>query len=91
MSASTVIRISRPISARSQYAETLTKIRAEPIVANKIAARVDPMTVPVPPRIDTPPITEAVMIVSSRFGGTVDWMTCSWVAKRIAASPAKKP
>ncbi len=49
------------------------------------------MTVPVPPRIDTPPITAAVMTVSSRLGGTVDWMTCSCVAKRIAAMPVKSP
>ena len=28
-----------------------------------------------PPRMLTPPTTEAVMMVSSRLGGTVDWMT----------------
>ena len=32
------------------------------------------MTVPVPPRMLTPPTTDAVMTVSSRFGGTVDWI-----------------
>ena len=41
--------------------------------------------------IGTPPITEAVMTVSSRLGGTVDWITCSCVAKRIPAIPAKRP
>ena len=46
---------------------------------------------PVPPRIETPPITEAVMMVSSRFGGTVDWMILSWVAKSMVAMPAKAP
>ena len=67
------------------------KISAEPIAAKRIAASVEPITVPVPPRIETPPITEAVMMVSSRLGGTVDWMTWSCVAKRIAAMPAKTP
>ena len=28
----------------------------------RIAASVEPITVPVPPRIETPPITEAVMM-----------------------------
>ena len=46
---------------------------------------------PVPPRIETPPITEAVMMVSSRLGGTVDWMILSWVAKSMVAIPAKAP
>ena len=31
------------------------------------------------------------MTVSSRLGGTVDWMTWSWVAKSMAAMPAKTP
>ena len=48
------------------------KISDEPIAASSTAARVEPTTVPVPPRMLTPPTTEAVMIVSSRFGGTVD-------------------
>ena len=56
-----------------------------------MAASVEPITVPVPPRMLTPPTTEAVMMVSSRFGGTVDWMTLSWVAKRTAAMPTKTP
>ena len=59
--------------------------------AKRMAASVEPITVPVPPRIETPPMTEAVMTVSSRLGGTVDWMTCSCVANRSAAIPAKKP
>ena len=47
-----------------------------------MAARVEPTTEPMPPRMLTPPTTEAVMMVSSRLGGTVDWMTQSWVANR---------
>ena len=69
----------------------LMKISDEPIAAIRIAASVEPITVPVPPRMLTPPTTEAVMMVSSRFGGTVDWMIASCVAKRIAAMPTKKP
>ena len=69
----------------------MTKISAEPIAAKRMAASVEPITVPVPPRIETPPMTEAVMMVSSRLGGTVDWMIWSWVAKSMAAMPAKKP
>ena len=56
-----------------------------------MAASVEPITVPVPPRIETPPITEAVMTVSSRLGGTVDWITCSWVANRIAGDAGEEP
>ena len=40
--------------------------------AKSMAARVEPITVPVPPRMETPPMTDAVITVSSRFGGTVD-------------------
>ncbi len=67
------------------------KMSEEPMVANRMAASVDPITVPVPPRMLTPPTTEAVMTVSSRFGGTVDWITWSWVANSTAAIPAKTP
>ena len=45
------------------------------MAANRMAARVEPTTVPMPPRMLTPPTTEAVMMVSSRLGGTVDWIT----------------
>ena len=38
------------------------KISAEPIAAKRTAASVDPITVPVPPRMLTPPTTEAVMM-----------------------------
>ena len=69
----------------------LTKISEEPMAASRIAASVEPTTVPVPPRMLTPPTTEAVMMLSSRFGGTVDWMTLSWVANSTAAIPVKKP
>ncbi len=61
----------------------MRKISAEPMQAKRMAASVEPITVPVPPRIETPPMTEAVMTVSSRLGGTVDWMTWSWVAKSM--------
>ena len=44
-----------------------------------------------PPRMLTPPTTEAVMMVSSRLGGTVDWITLSWVANRTEAMPANAP
>ncbi len=61
------------------------------ISAIRIAASVEPTTVPTPPRMLTPPTTAAVMTVSSRLGGTVDWMTRSWVANSSAAMPAKSP
>ena len=48
------------------------KTSALAISAIRIAASVDPMTVPTPPRMLTPPTTAAVMTVSSRLGGTVD-------------------
>ena len=41
--------------------------RAELTAAKKMAAMVEPTTVPRPPRIETPPMTDAVMIVSSRL------------------------
>ena len=56
-----------------------------------MAAKVEPTTVPTPPRMLTPPTTAAVMMVSSRLGGTVDWMTESWVANRSEATPTKTP
>ena len=59
----------------------MTKTSALAISAMRIAASVEPITVPTPPRMLTPPTTEAVMMVSSRLGGIVDWMTCSCVAK----------
>jgi hypothetical protein len=42
----------------------LRKISEEPIAAIRMAASVEPTTVPVPPRIETPPTTEAVMMPS---------------------------
>lgn len=80
-----------PCTARIQNGEMLTKIIDDAIVATRMAASVEPITVPVPPRMLTPPTTEAVMIVSSRLGGTVDWMTLSCVANRTAAMPTKNP
>ncbi len=68
-----------------------TKIRLEPIAAIRIAASVEPITVPVPPRIETPPTTLAVMIDSTSVGGTVDWITPSWVAYSTEATPTKSP
>ena len=56
------------------------KTSALVISAMRIAASVEPTTVPTPPRMLTPPTTEAVMMVSSRPGGVVDWMTRSCVA-----------
>ena len=47
----------------------LTNTSALAISAIRIAAKVDPTTVPTPPRMLTPPTTAAVMIVSSRLGG----------------------
>ena len=41
--------------------------------------------------MDTPPTTAAVMIVSSRFDGTVDWITCNCVANSTEAMPANMP
>ena len=61
------------------------------MAAIRMAARVEPTTEPMPPRMLTPPTTEAVMMVSSRLGGTVDWITESWVANRTEAMPAKAP
>ena len=56
------------------------KTSALVISAMRIAASVEPTTVPTPPRMLTPPTTEAVMTVSSRPGGVVDWMTRNCVA-----------
>ena len=67
------------------------KTSALVISAIRIAASVAPTTVPTPPRMLTPPTTAAVMTVSSRPDGVVDWMTRSCVAKRSAAMLAKKP
>ena len=61
------------------------------IVANRMAASVAPTTSPRPPRMLTPPTTAALMMVSSRFGGTVDWITCSCVANSTEAMPANRP
>ncbi len=47
------------------------KIMAERMKLSKSVARVEPMAVPVPPRMLTPPTTEAVMIDSSSAGGGV--------------------
>jgi hypothetical protein len=56
------------------------KTRALVISAMRMAAKVEPATVPTPPRMLTPPTTEAVIMVSSRPGGVVDWMTRNCVA-----------
>jgi hypothetical protein len=63
----------------------------EPMAASSTAASVEPTTVPVPPRMLTPPTTAAVMMLSSRLGGTVDWITLSWVANSTAATPTNRP
>ena len=67
------------------------KTSALAISAIKTAASVDPTTVPTPPRMLTPPTTAAVITVSSKLGGTVDWITLSWVANSSAAIPANSP
>ena len=43
-----------------------TKMRLEPIAAISTAANVAPMTVPVPPRMETPPTTAAVLLAEFR-------------------------
>ena len=50
---------------------------AEPIVANRIAASVEPMTVPLPPRIETPPMTEAVSITRREPSRSISAPACS--------------
>jgi hypothetical protein len=67
------------------------KTSALAISAIRIAASVEPTTVPTPPKMLTPPTTAAVITVSSRLGGTVDWITLSWVANNNAAMPANNP
>src|ERR1700721_2010386 len=67
------------------------KTSALAISAINTAASVEPTTVPTPPRILTPPTTAAVITVSSRLGGTVDWITLSWAANNRAARSRARP
>ena len=53
---------------------------AVPMICNRIAPRMAPPTVPVPPRMDTPPMTAAVMTANSRPGTALDWMAEKFVA-----------
>ena len=57
----------------------------------RIAASVEPMTVPTPPRMETPPTTEAVMTWSSRPGVTTAWIVLNCVANMTLATPVNSP
>ena len=77
--------------AFTQNGEMSTKTSAEPMKRMRMAASVEPMTVPTPPRIETPPTTEAVMTWSSRPGVATAWMVWNWVAYMTLAMPVKRP
>ena len=53
---------------------------AVPMICNRIAPIIAPTTVPEPPRMLTPPMTAAVMTVSSRPEATL-----AWIAEKLVA------
>ena len=66
-------------------------IMAERMKFSSSVAIVEPSAVPVPPRMLTPPTTDAVITESSRAGGGVACMILNCVEYITLATPTKMP